>query len=94
MQRRSARDEAQRQHNNRTAAYLQNADLTIPGIMACDVTDYGGCAMYAFMPFCEGEETIGAEWVEAPADSDLMQDLDESDWTEDPADSDLMEWTP
>jgi hypothetical protein len=49
----------------RTAAYLANSALGIPGIMACDVTNDGGCATYPAMPQCF--ESGG--WITTPGAS-------------------------
>lgn len=49
----------------RTAAYLSNTSLGIPGIMACDVTDNGGCESYPMMPQCF--ESGG--WIDTPGAS-------------------------
>lgn len=79
----------------RTAAYLQNADLAMPGISMCDVADFGGCELYGLHPVC-GSDEAEALWDEEPLASMLMIPPDEGDWIEDPVaagDSDLMDWT-
>lgn len=46
----------------RTAAYLQNSELAIAGLMPCDVADYGGCESYILFPRC-GDE---GGWIDTP----------------------------
>lgn len=46
----------------RTAAYLANGALAVPGISICDILEYGGCQTYTMTPRCTDE----GGWIDTP----------------------------